>query len=71
MGQGYYVNWQKATASVLQNPLYIRFQNLNLGDIDPAVPKGLLGSVKPTTENAEIISYLSWIIRCQALAGIQ
>ena len=63
MGQGYYYNWQKAGASVLQNPLYVLYSNQHFSDIDPGSVLESLALCKANTESAEIVAYLVWVHR--------
>ena len=67
MGKGYEINWQMPTATILQNPQYLQYQNVSLDSIDPGIVKNALSGLKPNAENAEVIAYLSWVIRTIAL----
>jgi len=67
MGKGYEINWQMPSSSILTNPSYLQFQNLRLSSIDPALVQFALANMKPNADNAEIIAYLSWILRTIAL----
>jgi len=64
MGKGYEINWQMPTASIKTNPIYLKYSNAAFQDIDIGIPQGQLAQIKPSAENAEMISYLSWVIRC-------
>jgi len=64
VGKGYYINWQMPNASIKTNPLYLKYSNAAIQDLDIGVVQGQLAAIKPDAENAEMISYLSWLIRC-------
>jgi len=64
VGKGYEINWQMPTSSIKTNPVYLRYSNAAIQDIDIGEPQGQLALIKPDAENAEMISYLSWLIRC-------
>jgi len=69
MGKGYLINWQMPNASIKTNPTYLKYSNMPLGllTFEKGAIQTKLGAIKPDAENAEMISYLSWLLRCIAL----
>lgn len=67
MGKGYEINWQMPTSSILTNPVYLAFQNQRIEEIDVGLVIETLSPIQPNADNAEIIAYLSWLIRTIAL----
>jgi len=65
VGKGYYINWQMPNASIKTNPVYLKYSNLPVGllTLQKSSVVASLGAIKVNAENAEIISYLSWLLR--------
>ena len=51
----------------MEHPLYVKYSNSTYGDIDAATVKGDLNGVLATAETAEVVFYLSSLLRVKAL----
>jgi hypothetical protein len=64
------INWKVADgSSVISNPIYLKFSvqsynDLTIGDVKAAL-KGALAS----NESADLVAYLSWVIRTLTLVA--
>ena len=67
--QGYPINFGAAPGNrrLMENPLYIKYSNSTFDDILPADVKADLGNTLATAETAEIVFYLSSLLRTLAL----
>ena len=63
--QGYPINFGASTGNrrLMENPLYIKYSNSTYGDITAANVKADLRLVLATAETAEIVFYLSSLLR--------
>ena len=69
--QGYPINWNTPPGNtrLLQHPLYLKYSSYNFNEINDKRGE-IIGSIKgalANQEGAEIISYLSWLLRTTAL----
>lgn len=62
---GYDINYSpfKGNKSLRVQPLYVKYANSKFSALNINLVKADLNNTIPTDENAEIIAYLSWIIR--------
>jgi hypothetical protein len=67
MGAGYPINWALPNGNVLLHPLYIKYSNTTFENIALATIKTDLNGVLASSESAEIVAYLSWLIRVKNL----
>jgi hypothetical protein len=67
--QGYPINFGASTGNrrLMENPLYVKYSNSTYGDIDATTVKADLNGVLATAETAEIVFYLSSLLRVKAL----
>jgi len=66
--QGYPINWAYPRDSAFKlHPLYIKYNNLQFGAINPNQVKSDLNGVIATAESASICAYLSWLLRTKQL----
>jgi len=64
--KGYDINWAMPSSAIKTNPLYLKYSNTPLGlliDQKGAI-QAVVQALPPSAENAEIISYYSWLVRC-------
>ena len=65
---GYPINWAyDGSNSFKTHPLYIKYNNLEFGAINPNQVKSDLNGVIATAESASICAYLSWLLRTKQL----
>jgi len=69
--QGYPINWNAAPGNVrlLQHPLYIKYSSYTFAQVNDKRSE-IINDVKGAIANqqsAEIIAYLSWLLRTTAL----
>ncbi|MAH91374.1 MAG: hypothetical protein CMA11_06345 [Euryarchaeota archaeon] len=68
MVNGYPINWALPAGSKLQmHPLYIKWSNQTIGAIDPGLVQQDIDNIYPNSENAEVLAFLSWIVRTKSL----
>jgi len=67
--QGYPINFGASPGNrvLMENPLYIKYSNSTYGAINAADVKTDLQGVLATAETAEIVFYLSSLLRVKAL----
>ena len=67
--KGYDINWAMPSSSMLTNPRYLKYSNTPLGSLPDQLGaiQGVIATLPPSAENAEIISYYCWLIRTIAL----
>jgi len=67
--QGYPINFGAAPGNrrLMENPLYIKYSNSTYQNIDAAEVKTDLKATLATAETAEIVFYLSSLLRTLAL----
>ena len=64
MVNGYPINWALPSGSKLQqHPLYTKYSSTNFQLINAVTLKADLGLVMATAGSAEIVAYLSWLLR--------
>jgi len=65
------INWDTPKGdSILQHPLYIKWNNKSVNELVATLPvlKADLGLIMATKQNAPIIAYISWLLRIAGLA---
>jgi len=65
------INWNAPVGdSILQHPLYIKWNNNSINELVVSLPllKTDFQSIMATKDNAAIIAYLSWLLRIAGLA---
>ena len=67
MGAGYPINYAFTSATIREHPLYIKYSNTTFENIALATIKTDLNGVLASSESAEIVAYLSWLIRVKNL----
>jgi len=69
--RGFDINWSSLGGNpLLSHPLYQKYYLQTMGTIDiNAVQQDLSGCI-PDIDGAPIISYLSWLVRCQQLLNV-
>jgi len=69
MMTGYPINWaiNSNNTTVTKHPLYIKYNNLLFSTITASDVKDDLNAVLATAGSAEIVAYLSWLLRTKAL----
>ena len=69
--QGYPINWStfSGNTAILQHPLYITYSNLTFAQVSDKKAQIItdIKAAKAGLESAEIIAYLSWLLRTIAL----
>ena len=62
---GYDINWSSPSAQIKTNPLYLKYSNTVIEELTDQLGaiQGAMSQLRPSAENAEIISYYSWLIR--------
>jgi len=61
---GYPINWNTPAGSdLLKHPYYIKYSSIGISAIQLANVQTDLGKVLANREGAEVINYLSWLIR--------
>ena len=65
MSKGYDINWAMPSAQMKTDPRYLKYSNTALGTLvdELGAIQGVLATMKPNTESAEIISYYAWLVR--------
>ena len=64
MGAGYPINWALPVGSSLEtHPLYIKYSSTEIGQISGTEVRQTLEGILPRKETAEVIAYLSWLVR--------
>ena len=69
--QGYPINWdtQPSNTRLLRHPLYIKYSSYTFNQVNDK-RADIIGDIKgalANQEGAEIIAYLSWLLRTTAL----
>jgi len=69
--QGYPINWDTLPSNtrLLRHPLYIKYSSYNFNQINDKRSE-IIGDIKgalANQEGAEVIAYLSWLLRTTAL----
>jgi hypothetical protein len=62
------INWAVLPGSpILLNEYYLKWSKLTFGGIDANLVKADLTACLASNESAELIAYLSWLLRVKAL----
>jgi hypothetical protein len=68
MGAGYPINWAPTgNQAFTSHPLYVKYNSTTFANINVVDVKTDLSNVLATADNAEICSYLSWLVRTISL----
>ena len=69
MVNGYPINWAMPMGSKLaKQPLYIKYSGKTIGQLVIPDILGDYGQIMAIADNAEIIAYMSWLIRTAVLS---
>ena len=64
------INWGIPEGSnTLHNPLYIKYASTTIGNLNATSIKNDMKAALASNESAELISYLSWLLRVLALVA--
>lgn len=68
---GFDINWSPpANARFKENQFYIKYNTQTIDEIDELDVRFDLGNIIPTAESANIIAYLSTLIRIKILLAV-
>jgi len=64
------INWGVPVGSdTLQNPLYIKYASTTFGNLNATNIKNDIKAALASNESAELVSYLSWLLRVLAIVA--
>ena len=70
MPMGSPINWKVADgASVLSNPIYLLYSVTPINEVSATDVKASLKAALASNESADLVAYLSWVIRTLTLVA--
>ena len=70
LGAGFPINWAMPVGNTLAtHPLYIKYSSTEIDQLNAGQIRASLGAILPRAETAEVIAYLSWLLRVVELLG--
>ena len=64
------INWKvPAGSSVMTNPVYLKYSVITFNDMSASDVKASLKAAVASNESADLVAYLSWVLRVLALVA--